>query len=108
MVPSVYLCVCACVCVYPADVLALWTRRKRLGANDGVSPDKRVLMVQLETALFGPHHGGGLREVLHARLFIHLWQSQRTLNTRLRIKQPLFMQKLVINQSQSETITVGK
>lgn len=67
-----------CVCIYPADVLALWTRRKGLGANDSVSPDKRVLLVQLKPALFGPDHGGGVREALHARLFIHLWQSRST------------------------------
>lgn len=63
------------LCIYPADVLALWSRRKRLGANYSVSPDKGVMLVQLDPSLFGSDHGGGVGEALHARLLVHLRQS---------------------------------
>lgn len=76
------VCVCVCACIYPADVLALWTRRKGLGADYSVTPDKKVLLVQLKPSLFGPDHGGGgVREALHARLFIHLWKDREMLRS---------------------------
>lgn len=98
---------CVCVCIYPADVLALWTRRKGLGANDRVSPDERVLLVQLKPPLFGSDHGRGVREALHARLFIHLWRSQRTVNGRHQIKQLLVKQKRVARETVNRVILIN-
>lgn len=101
-------CACVCVRIYPADVLALWTRRKGLGANDSVPPDKRVLLVQLKPSLFGPDHRGGVREALHACLFIHLWQTRRTIKGCLQTKQLHFKQKWVIRNGYKICKTLGK
>ena len=64
---------------YPADVLALRSRGEGLGADDGVSPHERVLLVDVRAAFLGPNHRAvvGRQQVVHARLLVHLDKENR-------------------------------
>lgn len=59
---------------YPADVLALRSWGEGLGADDGVPPHKRVLLVDVWSTLLGPNNRAvvGRWQAVHTRLLVHL------------------------------------
>ncbi len=77
---SMYIYLCVYVCSYPADILALRSRGKCLGPDDGVSSHKRVLMMDIMSPLLGPNDRSRMRETVHACLFIHLIRQREHVN----------------------------
>lgn len=65
---------------YPADVLALRPRGEGLGADDGVPPHERVLLVDVRAALLGSDHRAvlGWQRAFHARLLVDLDKGHST------------------------------
>lgn len=69
---------------YPADVLALRSGGEGLGADDGVPPHERVLLVDVWPAFLGSNHRAvvGRRQAVHARLLVHLDKEYKVIVAR--------------------------
>ncbi len=72
---------------YPADVLALRSRREGLGADDGVPPHEGVLLVDIRPALLWSNHRAVMRrqQAVHARLLVDLDKGKRLWSASLNL-----------------------